>query len=98
MPSKTLVMGQSRPIICNECGNHWNHMDGKGIRSAIYYCDVCDNRKSLFQDKTNKLEFSNKANLKQCECGDTFLMDATIQCPQCKSIDFEIGSQEALWN
>lgn len=91
-------MGQSRPIICNECGNEWNHMDGKGTRSAIYYCDLCANRKSLFQDRVNKLEFLNPANLKQCECGGTFVMNATIRCPQCKSTDLEIGYQAVLWN
>ena len=50
-------MGQSRQIICNECGNQWDRMDGSGFRSAIYYCDLCDNRKSLFQDRLNKLGF-----------------------------------------
>ena len=91
-------MGQSRPITCNECGNHWNHMDGKEIRSAIYFCDLCDNRKNLFKDKENKPESSNPANLKQCECGHTFLMDTKITCPQCQSTDFEIGYQEAIRN
>lgn len=91
-------MGQSRPIICNECGNHWNHMDGKGVRSAIYFCDLCDNRKNLFQDKANKQDSSNLATIKQCKCGDTFMLDTKILCPQCHSTDLEVVYQEVALN
>ena len=95
---KKIAMGQSRQIICNDCGNQWERLDGKGTRSAIYYCDLCDNRKSLFQDRLNKEGFLNPANLRQCECGGTFMMDATIRCPKCKSTDVEVGFQELQWN
>jgi len=95
---KKRIMGQSRPIICNECGNHWTHIDGSGFRSAIYYCDLCANRKSLFQDRMNKLAFLNPENLKKCECGGSFAMKTTIRCPECQSTDLEIISQSTPWD
>jgi predicted Zn-ribbon and HTH transcriptional regulator len=95
---KKKITGQSRPIICNDCGNQWAHVDGSGFRSAIFYCDLCANRKSMFQDRLNKMEFLNPANLKQCECGGSFVLKATIRCPQCKSTDLEISSQFTPWD
>jgi transposase-like protein len=92
------MTGQSRPIVCNDCGNHWTHIDGSGFRSAIYYCDLCANRKSLFQDRTNNLGFLNPENINPCKCGGSFTMNATIRCPQCKSTDLEISSQQTLWD
>ena len=91
-------MGQTRPITCNDCGNQWTHIDGSGFTSAVYYCDLCANRKSLFQDKLNKTAFLNPENLKQCECGGSFKLKATIRCPECKGTDLEIGSQAARWD
>ena len=95
---KKKIMGQSRPIICNDCGNHWVHIDGSGFRSAVYYCDLCANRKSLFQDRINKMAFLNPANLKQCECGGSFAMNSTIRCPECKSTDLEIIAAPIPWD
>lgn len=95
---KKKTMGQSRPIICNECGNHWTHIDGSGFRSAIYYCDLCANRKSMFQDRMNKLAFLNPANLKQCACGGKFALEVTIRCPECQSTDLEITAPSTLWD
>ena len=85
------IRGQSRPIVCNECGNHWTHFDESGFRSAVYYCDLCANRNRVFQNKEYKLKSMNPVNLKQCDNGGSFLMDATITCPRCKSSDVEIS-------
>ena len=95
---KRKIMGQSRPITCNDCGNQWTHVDGSGFRSAIFYCDLCANRKSTFQSSLNKMEFLNPASLKQCECGGSFVMKATIRCPQCMSTDLEISTNITLWD
>jgi len=92
------IMGQSRPITCNDCGNQWTHVDGSGFRSAIFYCDLCANRKSTFQSRLNKMEFLNPSSLKQCECGGAFVMKATIRCPQCMSTDLEISSNITSWD
>ena len=90
---KRKIIGQSRLIICNDCGNKWIHFDRSGFRSATYFCDLCANKKSQFQYRENKLKCMNSANLRQCGFGGSFKMDASIQCPQCKSSDFEIGFQ-----
>ena len=90
---KRKIIGQSRLIICNDCGNKWIHFDRSGFRSATYFCDLCANKKSQFQYRENKLKCMNSANLRQCGFGGSFRMDTTIQCPKCKSTDFEIGFQ-----
>ena len=95
---KRKIMGQSRPITCNDCGNQWTHVDGSGFRSAIFYCDLCANRKSTFQSSLNKMAFLNPASLKQCECGGSFVMKATIRCPQCLSTNLEVSTNITVWD
>ena len=93
--TKRRIIKQSRPIVCNDCGNHWIHVDGSGFRSAILFCDLCANRKSPFQDRRTKFGGLIQKNLKQCDCGSSFVLKATIWCPQCKSTDLEISSSFA---
>jgi hypothetical protein len=91
-------MGRGREVACKVCGHNWSRYEGCGMKCSIYQCDQCDQEKTLLHGSELRKIGSEPTNLGLCECGGSFVENATIRCPKCKSTDLLVEFPSILWD
>ena len=74
-------MGSGGTVICKDCTEQFDIMNGEGMESIVLTCNKCGIQKMvpLSEDK-------QKDN---CTCTGEFLYNAIAKCPNCRSSDYE---------
>ncbi len=75
-------MGEAFRMRCNDCRAKWMYRRGEGAITRFLHCDRCGKEKVLCNSE-------GEISALPCDCGGTFIEDAPIICPKCKSANVE---------